>query len=300
MTRRPDVDDFAERKPSREPGEAGTRGTAISRRSWLFAAVGGAALVGTAALGVVAILWNSEPEPAPSPSPPLIPPPPIPPRSLALSPGTDGTFSSLPFISQCADAPYAQTIDATKQLIRFELREGDRWRTDIADHDDRRERTEMSFRSPLSMETSTWIAFDVAIFGDLSQMWPGGSTLFHQVFQRPAPGAKGGPPIVAFQVTQDLRLRITVRGEGNRSSIAEPSTDTVVYEDAWRDEGKVTRYVYRLRPDPTDGSIIVWRNGTPIAMQSGVPIGYPDPDGANSPYAKIGLYRAASPSAVVA
>ena len=274
------------------------RGASVSRRSWIIGALFGAGAL-TAVIGIISAIGNGRPTPEPTPHSPIVPPPPIAPDSATLGPGSETTYSSLPFVSQCADVPWAQTIDPSRQVFRFELRKGDRWSTDIANHDDRRERSEISMRTPLSTQAPTWVAFDVAIYGDLSQMWPGGSTLFHQVFQRPTPGAPGGPPIVAFQVTQDLRLRVTLRGAGRSTSIYGPSTDTVIYDEEWRDEGKVTKYVYRVTPDPRNGSILVWRNGTQLAAKDGVPLGYSNDSGNNSPYAKFGLYRASSPATVV-
>lgn len=168
--------------------------------------------------------------------------------------------------------------------LNFELRPGDRW----PDDGDTRERAQLAAVSEkLPFSQSIWMATRLALDGGVPE--PGVWMSILGFKQSEDVGDLEGQSGMFGLRLEAGKFELVTRHSDDAIMVSPPIT-TVHYSQDW-DFGRVYDLICRLRFEKTSGGAFdAWLDGTKIVTYRGR-VGFNDAIG---PYAKIGLYRAAS------
>jgi hypothetical protein len=191
---------------------------------------------------------------------------------------------------QNTGAPYSYHYDAATDVMRFEVRDGDKAVYGSADT----QRSEISSHKPLKIGQTYTLSYRFKIEPGAKNTaeW----VVIGQAHATEDPGDASSPPPFSVELTGGDRMRIAIGYSKEPITRAANTTFRNLYTDrAELERGRWYDMRITVKFDPAGNGILdVWRDGTQIVDYSGA-IGYRDAVG---PYWKNGVYREHAPEAL--
>lgn len=191
--------------------------------------------------------------------------------------------AGMKYVAESAEKSWSFT--PTKNLDRFEVRNGDKWVNEAAGN--LANRTELRALGAaggsayLPFSTDVWVSYALKIEGDPLVGW----SLFGQFHAAEDAGDTSLPPVWALEIDNTSMYVRT------RSSTLDPTTaaeTNTVHHTSPFVRGRWYRFVAKLRFERgTGGQMQMWKDGVEI-FNNAVLAGYND---VNGPYWKYGIYR---------
>jgi hypothetical protein len=175
--------------------------------------------------------------------------------------------------------------------LRFELRAGDRWDSDVRQaHKSERIEVQDPLHQPMGQDI--WLRFSMMVE-------PGPKTSSKWVELGQLRGLNSGgrslSPAWAQGLDRNDVFRVLVRSDP-RSPVPENPAARVLYKDPTFQRGRYYDFLYRIRYEPRgEGLVQAWRDGAQIIDYHG-PVGFVASDG---PFFKFGIYREATRETLV-